>query len=315
MKNHIDLTQTISQSKEDNLLHVFLIPNQTSLIIIKLIIELLNLNKADFILIPLRNTDTSIINGSSLIFNTSLKTKLLARFFNYSSITEKIKYYTKKKQRPFILYTSWAYFGSITTPSVESILDMQLCKGHFYIEEGQLSYRFTKPYSKNIKKINRTTYAMDSKYIFRNDSLGFIGILEDAFPGAEYEKKFILKNYNILKKFYKPKIKGIKTIGLTCAERRLKKNGWELMIQKLINQMPNGGLIKLHPSFSSSRYKRAKIESIIKKNNSNSISICPDNVIIEIEMLYENKTLIGSLTSLKRYAKAFGSKFIDIKLY
>ena len=87
------------------------------------------------------------------------------------------------------------------------------------------------------------------------------------------------------------------------------------MIQKLINQMPNGGLIKLHPSFSSSRYKRAKIESLIKKNNSNSISICPDNVIIEIEMLHENKTLIGSLTSLNRYAKAFGSKFIDIKLY
>lgn len=99
MKNHIDLTRTISQLKEDNLLHVFLIPNQTSLIIIKLIIELLNLKKADFILIPLRNTDTSIINGSSLIFNTSLKTKLLARFFNYSLITEKIKYYTKKKTK------------------------------------------------------------------------------------------------------------------------------------------------------------------------------------------------------------------------
>ena len=50
-------------------------------------------------------------------------------------------------------------------------------------------------------------------------------------------------------------------------------------------------------------------------SNSNSISICPDNVIIEIEMLHENKTLIGSLTSLNRYAQAFGSKFIDIKLY
>lgn len=314
MKNHIDLIQTISKLKEDNLFHVFLIPNQTSLIIVKLILTLLNLKQDDFILIPLRNTNTSIIKGSSLIFNTTLKAKILERFFNYSLITEKIKYYTKKKNRPFILYTSWAYFGSITTPSVKSILDTQLCKGHFYLEEGQLSYRYTKPYSKSIKKINRTTYAMDSKYIFRNDSLGFIGILEDVFPGAKSEKKFILKNYDILKQFYKPKIKGIKTIGLTCAERRLKNNQWKPMIVRLVEKMPEGGLIKLHPSFSASKERQKKIESFLK-HNYKSLTLCSDDVIIELEMLHEKKKLVGSLTSLIKYADAFESEFVKVDLY
>ena len=36
-KNHIDLIQTISKLKEDNLFHVFLIPNQTSYSLGKLV--------------------------------------------------------------------------------------------------------------------------------------------------------------------------------------------------------------------------------------------------------------------------------------
>ena len=42
----------------------------------------------------------------------------------------------------------------------------------------------------------------------------------------------------------------------------------------------------------------------LQKFNNNSIKICPDDVIIEIEMLYESKTLFGSLTSLSKYAEA-----------
>ena len=41
------------------------------------------------------------------------------------------------------------------------------------------------------------------------------------------EKKLILDNLNDLKNFYKPKLMGIKTIGLTCAQRRIKDNEWE----------------------------------------------------------------------------------------
>ena len=87
------------------------------------------------------------------------------------------------------------------------------------------------------------------------------------------------------------------------------------MIKTLIDNMPNGGVIKLHPSFASDKIKRNQIESIIKSFNNNHIKICPDNVIIEIEMLYEEKILVGSLTSLSKYAESFGSKFINVDLY
>ena len=160
-----------------------------------------------------------------------------------------------------------------------------------------------------------TTFAMDSPFIFRDDSLGFIGLLSDAYPGVSPEKKFILKDIELMKKFYNPKTEGVRNIALTCAERRLKNNEWKPMIKSLIDKMPDGGLIKLHPSFASDKSKRKRIESIVQKFNNNSIKICPDDVIIEIEMLYESKTLFGSLTSLSKYAERFGSEFINIDLY
>ena len=46
-----------------------------------------------------------------------------------------------------------------------------------------------------------------------------------------------------------------------------------------------------------------------------SISLCSNATILEIEMMFETKTLIGSLTSLNKYAEQFGSKFISIDLY
>jgi len=313
LRNHIDLIRTISKIKEENLYHIFLIPNQTSLILVKLILTALNLTNKNYVLVPLRDTDTSLIKSSPLIIKVSIISKILVKFFNYFLMTEKILKHIKKKNRPFVLYTSWAYFNTTTTPSVDKILYSELCKGHFYIEEGQLSYRYSAPYSLNIKNNERTTYAMDSKFIFRNDSLGFIGILEDAFPAINYKKKFILNNYDVLKQAYKPKIKGIINIGLTCAERRLKNKKWKPMIKKLIEKMPDGGIIKLHPSFLNDELKRKKIELFLK--NYNLFALCPDNVIIELEMLYEKKKLIGSLTSLEQYAEAFGSKFIYADLY
>lgn len=315
MKNYKDLIFTLSKINKDDLFHVFLIPNQTSAIVTKLIISVFNLNKENFILVPLRKTNTSFINGPYFDYSESIFNRLLIKFFKTYPLTSNLLRLINKKNKPFVLYTSWAYYDSISTPSVEKILALKLCKGHFYIEEGQLSYRKSIPYSTKIKNRLRTVYAMDSKYIYRDDSLGFIGFLSDVFPEVPTEKKFILNNYDIIKKFYQPKIEGIKTIGLTCAERRIKKHQWKYMCKKLIDKMPQGGMIKLHPSFTSNKLKRKKIELILKKISPSSIVICPDDVILEIEMLYEKKTLIGPLTSLNKYAEAFGSKFIHLDLY
>ena len=54
---------------------------------------------------------------------------------------------------------------------------------------------------------------------------------------------------------------------------------------------------------------------LLKGIDSGNVKICDDSVIIEIEMLYENKKLIGPLTSLSIYANVFGSEFESIDLY
>jgi len=87
------------------------------------------------------------------------------------------------------------------------------------------------------------------------------------------------------------------------------------MLKKLVKRMPQGGIIKLHPSFIVDPKKVEIIKSLLKEIGPDNIMICDDDVIIEIEMLYEPKVLIGSLTSLSVYANVFGSKFEDVELY
>ena len=79
--------------------------------------------------------------------------------------------------------------------------------------------------------------------------------------------------------------------------------------------MPNGGVIKLHPSFLANKKTQKRIELIFNNISPANISLCPNNVILEIEMLYEKKKIIGPQTSLNKYAKKFGSEFVNIKLY
>ena len=45
------------------------------------------------------------------------------------------------------------------------------------------------------------------------------------------------------------------------------------------------------------------------------ITLCSNSIILEAEMLFEEKRLYGPLTSLCEYAKLFGSEFVEIKIY
>ena len=86
------------------------------------------------------------------------------------------------------------------------------------------------------------------------------------------------------------------------------------MLKALVTKMPEGGVIKVHPSFCADKKKVDIMKSLLKVINAPDIRICDDDILIEIEMLYEKKELIGPLTSLSIYTNAFGSKFEDIKL-
>ena len=125
-----------------------------------------------------------------------------------------------------------------------------------------------------------------------------------------------MKDFHSLKRCYKPKLLGIETIGLTCATRRLEsKEAWKNMLETLIGKMNQGGAIKLHPSFINEEAVRIEIESIFHQIAPRNITLCDHEVLLELEMLHEKKTLIGSRTSLDKYALAFGSQFINIDLY
>ena len=79
--------------------------------------------------------------------------------------------------------------------------------------------------------------------------------------------------------------------------------------------MPNGGIIKLHPSFNSSDKLKNEIIKIVNEFSGINIKLCPEDIIIELEMLHEKKKLIGPRSSLSNYAKIFGSNYKAINLY
>ncbi len=296
-------------------MHVFLIVNQASLIITKMIIDYFSIDKNSYKLISLRSTDTSIISSDCIALKNSQVNRILIKFFNLHPISNSLLKKIHKEKRRFILYSSWCYHESLSTPSIEKMLASNLCIGHAYIEEGQASYRYSDPFSTSEKKKEVSSFAETFKYLYREDSLAYIGIDKDVFPGAPKDKKIILENFSDIKNSYTPLLLGHKRIGLTCAERRLKRGEWKSMLMRLFKHMPNGGVVKLHPSFINDKDKKNEIISLFKDCSPENIILSDDKAIIEIEMLYEPKILIGALTSLSKYAEIFGSEFIRIDLY
>ena len=306
----------IDHANDQNWNHVFFIVNPVTAILARLIIERFKIDKKNLIIYSLRNTDVSIIGDDYKHLKKSIFKRLFIKL-GLNSVSNSVLNDLKKKNNPFLIYCSWCFHESISTPSINRILESELSRGHLYIEEGQATYRPSRPFntSKQVKEIHK--HAESFKQMYRDDAYGYISILKDAFPKVPKEKKLILDNLNDLKNFYKPKLMGIKSIGLTCAQRRIRDNEWETMLRKLFKSMPEGGIVKIHPSFLTDGKKRKKILSIFSKlrDQYKNIELCDDDVILEIEMLYEKKELIGSITSLEVYADNFGSDFKKIELF
>jgi hypothetical protein len=306
--------EIISSANKNNWMHVFLVVNPIAASVSRLIKETYNLKESNILTVSLRDTDLSIIDFNTMHLSDSLKNKILIKFFKSYPNTKKILNRIGKDNK-FILYTSWAYKESSQLPSVGRLVSLSNCMGHVYIEEGQATYRASKPFSSNKSSRHNTLHAENLIDVYRDDAYAFIGILPEAYPEVPKEKLYILNNFIDLKKFYNPILVGIKTIGLTCAERRLEKNQWRNMMQTLIDNMPDGGVIKLHASFLSNKKSRMRIHSIFEDIAPDSISICDEKAIIELEMLYEKKNLLGSLTSLEKYAEVLDSEFNNVILY
>ncbi len=296
-------------------LHVFLVVNPVSAFVSRMYIDKNSIQNKDILVCSMRKTDTSLLANKSFELSQNFFERILFKTLKTPILSNKLLNIIRKKNKNFFIYCSWAFHESPNTPSINQILKSELCLGHYYLEEGQLTYKKTKPYDPSHFKESSQRFIDDSEFIFRNDALGFIGILDGAFPEAPKDKRIMLDNFHSLKEIYKPKLIGFTTIGLTCAVRRVKEKNLENMLLTLVNNMPNGGVIKLHPSFNSTKKLRNMIESIFDSIAPKNISLCPNNVFLEIEMLYEKKIIIGSQTSLKKYSEMLGSEFIDLDLY
>jgi hypothetical protein len=306
----------INQAKENNWLHVFFTVSPVTSIILRMIVEKYSIPKEKIIVFSFRDTDTKIIDFKVHNIKVKKHDRYLEKILWDSPTGRKIiKNIVGEK---FIVYASWAF------REVEWVINSKSCLGHIYIEEGQQSYlnitefnpkevSFYNRFKKNWK--NRFSEKDDEGYYFRSDSKAYIGISQKVFPAVDSNKRFILNNINDVKKYYKPKLLGVKNIGVTCALRRSNEENWDKMLRKLIKFLPNESIIKAHPSFFT--LKEVKDKFLVKYNivSNGKIPLCSNNVILEMEMLFEKKNIIGSKTALSIYAKQFGSTFKLIKLY
>jgi len=316
MFNNNILSKLILEYKNRDLIHVFLIVNPITVIIARLIIDFYRINKKSILIISFRDTDLGLLNFKSLKVKSKKINRYYEKLFFQSPIANRILKEINNKN--FIVYSSWA------NRELNSMMKAKNCCGHFYLEEGQGTYMNHSPFSykgislkqkflNNWK--NRVTDSPEQSFFYRDDALGYFGISEKSFPMAPIEKKIILSNIKSVAKYYKPQLLGIKTIGLTCAERRLENSDSKEMLKTLVEKLPNNSVIKAHPSLTFTKERFDRLKNTLVKVNDRQISLCSNDVIIELEMLYEKKILIGPQTSLSIYAEQLNSRFEYIKLY
>ena len=308
-----NLLNKLQEQKAYNYLYVFFVINPISTVVTRLIIEKLNLDLKNILIVSFRNTDLSLLNYRSLFVKKNKLDRVIEKI-TLSSISGK-RILSKINNQNFILFASWSF------KEVNFLLKSSNCIGHYYIEEGQAAHREHNPYSFNSvsfkKRLinnlkNRVNDGNKDDLAFRDDSFGFIGLTDKSFLQIPADRKIILDNIDYLKTIYEAKLIGIKHIGLTYAERRLGKISWKEMINNLIRLLPPNSVIKAHPSFMLSQRKIKLLSKYIQQKSQGKIKLCSNDIILEIEMLFEKKVILGPMSSLYTYANFFQSEFKKI---
>tara|TARA_B100000575_G_scaffold46581_1_gene33733 strand:- start:19821 stop:20819 length:999 start_codon:yes stop_codon:yes gene_type:complete len=308
----------IIKSKENNWLNVFFVTSPIVAIITRMIIDYFKIDSKDILIVSFRNTDLSLLNYQYLYIKPGKYDRYFEKLLFISPSGKKILKKINEINNNFFIYASLAF------REVNWVLNSSKSKGHAYIEEGQHSYMKIVPYQpskitlynrfkKNWK--NRFSENDTIGYYFRDDAIGYIGMLPEVFPEVKQQKKIVLNNFASLKKYYKPKLMGVRTIGITCASRRVNKENLELMIEKLLSRLPEGSVIKPHPSFTVNKKIFNNFKKIFNQLSRGKVTLCTNKIILEIEMLYESKKLIGPKSSLSKYANYLGSSYEYVKLY
>lgn len=304
----------IQDSVGNGLKHVFLISNPINAILVRLIIDRYKIQPENTIFISIRNSDTSLLSKAPLVAKVGFLDRCLMKFFSISGSGYRLKHSLNKLNCSYALYTSWMY------PEAEVLASSNLCIGTVYIEEGQQSY-----YSANTYPVHGFQWSSRKNkilagtvdYYFRDDFRACVCLNEDAFPLLCAEKKIILENFEDLKKHYSPFLQGIRCIGITPAPRRIPENKLKHLAAKFVHEMPEGGVVKLHPGFSVHTQSRDVLLGELERQSNGKLKCVSDKTIVELEMLFEQKLFIGPRSSVSRYASLLGSeyRFVDFEGY
>lgn len=304
--------------------HIFFISSPIVELIVASYLEELHIDAKDITLVSLRKYKPNLINAKVINIYFPFIEKVFYRLFLLSFEGMVLRFIASFQNKYFYLYTPW------DVPQYFSMRRSKNCLGHFYIEEGQISHNTVNLYeiSANYYEERKRLQSWRNRYVshlkkdqtpfrgfFNNKSSGHLVLLNDAFPGVDNNKKILVKISKNLASNYVEKTSATKTIGIMPAPRRVTDIGWQKAVDIFIEKLPPGSMIKLHPGFEVNKKTYRKLESYLSIKSRGEITLCPKGTIIELEMVKAKKVLYGPLTSLKRYSKYFGSRFINLKVY
>ena len=296
--------------KDKNQLHIFYVTNQINAVIVYEYIKENSINSNDIRILFERDISAlNVFKGMKFInCKRGFLEKIGDRLISTLSYKALVRRTIESNRTPFIFYTPWLNEMS------REIVASKYCRGHVYIEEGDQTYKDYPLFlsgsdhqcvTKNIPAYKHTNY-------WRDDGLLWVGISEKSFKTAPMEKKYILKSFDHFKKVYKPLLKEFKTILLMPTPARLPKSEWKKSLIKMASGIEEPFALKLHPGFGSSPNIYKEFEGYLIDLNFCRSIVCNSEVIIEGEMLFHKKKLIGDRTSLSRYADLLGSTFEEI---
>lgn len=282
--------------------HIFIINNEINAMIAYEYINEVGINKDSIQIIYLRELNFNLFSKMNCVsIKRGIVEKIGDRYIDYFSYNSKIKRKINSLKKNFILYVTW--FHSLTAKIVKS----EKCLGHVYIEEGELAYQniplrdCLKEYKPKVKDYN-----------FRSDAALWIGVSKNSFPFIPKEKKHIIKSFEYVKKSYSPLLQNYNTILIMPTPARLPKNEWKNALMKLTSHTSEPFALKLHPGYGNKNKVYEYFYTILCELGYSNSFVVRSGIILEAEMLFSRKKLIGDRSSLSRYANMLGSKFKKI---
>lgn len=292
--------------------HVFAINNPIVLLVTCLAISEFKIPLEKVIIVPARRMDCAILKGCNIL-NPDIydegKLDRIRRALGEEPVGTRIRNILESEWGYFLLYTYWA------SPRMRSLIASNKCIGHIYLEEGDLAHLHTPQRKENEQRMSKIKnfHKSTPRESYLCSCSAYLSFAPGAFPFAPPGITWQLNNYEHIFKFYNPKLLNQNTIALVPFVRKELVN-WQLYWDKISQRSNDRICLQLHPNYNTNKTDAEYIFRSLNDLSNQKFSISPPGTILEAEMMVSNKKIIGTPSSLKRYAEALGSEYILIEL-